>query len=99
MNRVLAPRPPPPPPFVNQDVTNLVRMMESFMETKEEQNTSIVQQNTMALQQLEAARVSEETSQCQYMATMQQLNETKTTVGSSHPPPIQTQEWRLENFL
>ncbi|KAG2410749.1 Tubulin-folding cofactor [Vigna angularis] len=90
----MAPSPPPPPP-TNHEVPGLVRMMESFVVALQQQNTSLVQLNTIAMQQLEAARVSAETSQ-RYVDLMSS-GRTVTRPSSSSPAPAQ--EWSLESFL
>lgn len=62
----MAPRSPPPLP-TNLVAPNMMRMMEAVLTAIKPQNAALVQQNTVALQRLEVARVSVETSQRQYM--------------------------------
>ncbi|KOM56675.1 hypothetical protein LR48_Vigan10g256700 [Vigna angularis] len=59
----MAPRPPPQP--VDRDASDNTRLLESMIETLQQQNVAPVQQNTVALQSLEAARVNAEVTQTQ----------------------------------
>lgn len=65
----MTPRPPPPPP-TNLDAPDLMRMMESVLIAMQNQNVALVKQNTVALQQLDAARMSNEVSQRRYVELM-----------------------------
>lgn len=75
----MAPRPPLPPPTY-PDAPDMMRMMEAVLIAMQQQNAALVQQNIVALQQLEATRVSVETSQRQYMDLMESG---RATIGPS----------------
>ncbi|XP_047171101.1 uncharacterized protein LOC124839355 [Vigna umbellata] len=91
----MAPRPPPPPPSQPEPSENTIRL-EAVLEAMQLQNTALVQQNTIALQSLEAARVSAEDTQ-KYLREMM-ANE-RPTPGVSTPIAIPVKEWSLESFL
>ncbi|XP_052730529.1 uncharacterized protein LOC128195870 [Vigna angularis] len=98
----MAPRPPPPPP-PQPDQTEMMQMMESLMNSMQQQNHALVQQNTMALQNLEAARVASENARVSAETTQRQFLEVMTSgripTGPSSSSTAPTQEWSLENFL
>ncbi|XP_047148315.1 uncharacterized protein LOC124820623 [Vigna umbellata] len=89
----MANRSPPSPPH-NLDTSNVLRMMESVLEAMQQQNTALVHQHIVALQQLDAVRVSVETSQRKYLDLMLSGRATAGSSSSNHP-----QEWSLESFL
>lgn len=91
----MAPRPLAPSP-TNPDASDLMKMMESCMMAMQQQNASLVQQNTMALQQLEVTRVSVEIFQRQYYVEL--MSSGRFGVGPSSSS-TQSQEWSLESFL
>ncbi|XP_017434511.2 uncharacterized protein LOC108341320 [Vigna angularis] len=93
----MASRPSSPPSPVRSDVSNLVRVMESFVVAMQQQNASLMQHNTMALQQLEAARVSAEAQQRQYVELMN--DGARISTDHFYIPPTPIHEWSLENFL
>ncbi|KOM25278.1 hypothetical protein LR48_Vigan77s000100 [Vigna angularis] len=55
---LMAPRPPPQP--TERDVSDNTRLLESVIEALQQQNAALVQQNTTALQSLEAAHANSE---------------------------------------
>ncbi|XP_017416566.1 uncharacterized protein LOC108327363 [Vigna angularis] len=67
-------------------------MIEAF----QQQNVALVQQNTVALQNLEAAKANTEVTQRQLMEI---LTATRTTVGPSISSGNHQNEWSLESFL
>ncbi|XP_052735562.1 uncharacterized protein LOC128197546 [Vigna angularis] len=93
----MASRPSSPPSPVRSDVSNLVRVMESFVVAMQQQNASLMQHNTMALQQLKAARVSAEAQQRQYVELMN--GGARISTDHFYIPPTPIHEWSLENFL
>ncbi|KAG2409018.1 uncharacterized protein HKW66_Vig0038400 [Vigna angularis] len=92
-----SPPPPPSPSPAQSDVSNLVRVMESFVVAMQQQNASLIQQNTVALQQLEAARVSAEAHQRQFVELIN--GGARAPADPFYIPPTPIQEWSLENFL
>ncbi|XP_052726210.1 uncharacterized protein LOC128194683 [Vigna angularis] len=91
----MAPRPPPPPLSQPEPSENTVRL-EAVLEAMQLQNTALVQQNTIALQNLEAARVSAEDTQ-KYLREM--MANGRPTPGVFAPIAIPVKEWSLESFL
>ncbi|XP_017423583.2 uncharacterized protein LOC108332791 [Vigna angularis] len=71
------------------------RMMESVLQAMQQHNVALVQQNTVALQQLKDARVSAEASQRQCMELMAGRRATASSSSSTIP----AKEWSLESFL
>ncbi|XP_022637932.1 uncharacterized protein LOC111241867 [Vigna radiata var. radiata] len=79
-----------PPPPNNDDPMEMMRMMRDMMQSMQQQNYALVQQNTLAMQQLETARTSAEASQRQFVEMMAGG---RTTAGSSSTPaPIKFYE-------
>ncbi|KOM55219.1 hypothetical protein LR48_Vigan10g111100 [Vigna angularis] len=66
----MASRSPPSSPTANSHTSDLMRMMESVLTAMQQQNAALVQQNIVALQHLETARLSAEVSQRQYVDLM-----------------------------
>ncbi|XP_017428667.1 uncharacterized protein LOC108336713 [Vigna angularis] len=91
----MAPRPPPPPPSQPELYEN-TRRLEAVLEAMQLQNAALMQQNTIALQNLEAARVSTEDTQ-RYI--MEMMANGRPTPGASTSTAIRVQEWSLESFL
>ncbi|XP_052726040.1 uncharacterized protein LOC108334837 isoform X4 [Vigna angularis] len=97
----MAPRlPPPPTPKI--EPSDLNRMLESVLQALQQQNAALVHQNTITLQNLEAARVSAENARVSSENTKRQFMEVLTsgraTLGASSFA-IPVQEWSLESFL
>ncbi|XP_017418074.1 uncharacterized protein LOC108328687 [Vigna angularis] len=90
----MAPRPPPQP--VDRDVSDNTRLLESVIEALQQQNAALVQQNTTALQSLEAARANSEATQRQLMEI---ITTTRNTAGASTSSGNHQTEWSLESFL
>lgn len=89
----MAPRPPPPPPPQPEPAEN-TRRLEAVLEVMQHQNAALVQQNIIALQNLEATRVTAENNQRHYM---EMLATGRPTPGASSTIPIL--EWSLESFF
>lgn len=100
----MAPRPPPPPPPQPYQ-SEMMRMMEAMVHSMQQQNVALVQQNTIALQNLEAARVASENARVVVEHTQRQFMDVMTCnralIGSSSSSSTvaPTQEWSLESFL
>ncbi|XP_014499267.1 uncharacterized protein LOC106760339 [Vigna radiata var. radiata] len=88
-------RSPPPSPS-SMDAPEPTRLMGSIITTMQQQNASLVQQNALSLQQLEAARFSTERTQEQYVELM---SKDRTETRSSTLSDNCQQEWSLESFL
>ncbi|XP_052723766.1 uncharacterized protein LOC128193721 [Vigna angularis] len=92
----MAPRPHPPPQPTERDASDNTRLLESVIERLQQQNATLMQQNAIALQSLEAARANSEATQRQLMEI---IATTRNTPGASSSNTTQQTEWSLENFL
>ncbi|XP_047153516.1 uncharacterized protein LOC124825023 [Vigna umbellata] len=89
-----------PRPFrpisADQNPSDNTRLLESVIEALQQQNAALVQQNTMALQSLEAARANSEATQRQLMEI---ISTNRNTAAPSSSTPNHQTEWSLESFL
>ncbi|XP_047171586.1 uncharacterized protein LOC124839728, partial [Vigna umbellata] len=92
----MAPRPPPPPQPIERDASDNTRLLESVIDRLQQQNPTLMEQNTAALQSLEAARANSEATQRQLMEI---IATTRNTPGASSSNVTQQAEWSLESFL
>ncbi|XP_017426270.1 uncharacterized protein LOC108334848 [Vigna angularis] len=87
---------PPPTVSVERNPSDNTRLLESVIEALQQQNVALVQQNTTALQSLEAARANSEATQRQLMEI---IATTGNTAGASTSSGNHQTEWSLESFL
>lgn len=59
----------------------------------------LIQQHEMALQQLEATKLSSEASQRQHMDALRKLAENGTSIEPSQAPPHKVQEWTFRKLF
>ncbi|XP_052736657.1 uncharacterized protein LOC128197864 [Vigna angularis] len=88
-------RSPSPPPYQPEPYENTTRL-EAVLEAMQLQNAALVGQNTIALQNLEAARVSAEDTQ---KFLMEMMANGRPSPGASSSVTVPVQEWSLESFL
>jgi len=71
----MAPR-PPPPPVPNPDNPHLVGAIEAMIAAMQQQNAYMVNQQNLALQQMESARLAAEATQQRHLEALHQIGET-----------------------
>ncbi|KOM45340.1 hypothetical protein LR48_Vigan06g064600 [Vigna angularis] len=92
----MAPIPPSQPQPTERDASDHNRLLESVIEVLQQQNAALVQQITIALQSLEAARANSEATQRQLVEILEitrNISEASTSSGNKRT------EWSLESFL
>ncbi|XP_027912338.1 uncharacterized protein LOC114171654 [Vigna unguiculata] len=94
----MAPR-TPPPPIPNPDNPHLVGTIEAMIAVMQQQNANMMNQQNLALQQMESARLAAEATQQRHLEALHQFGENRSAAGSSQAPPPRVQEWSLEDFL
>jgi len=94
----MAPR-PPPPPIPNPDNPHLVGAIEVMIADMQKQNANMVNQQNLALQQMESARLAAEATQQRHLEALHQIGENHSATGSSQASLRRVQEWSLEDFL
>ena len=65
----------------------------------QQQNANMMNQQNLASQQMESARLAVEATQQRHLEALHQLGENRSAAGSSQAPPPRMQEWSLEDFL
>jgi len=65
----------------------------------QQQNANMVNQQNLALQQMESTRLAIEATQQRHLEALHQIGENRSAAGSSQAPLPRVQEWSLEDFL
>jgi len=76
-----------------------VGAIEAMIAAMQQQNANMVNQQNLALQQMESARLAAEAAQQRHMEALHQIGENRLAAGSSQASLPRVQEWRLEDFL
>jgi len=81
---------PPPPPIPNPYNPHFVGAIEAMIAAMQQQNANMMNQQNLALQQMESPRLAAETTQQRHLEALHQLGENCSAVGSSQAPPPRT---------
>jgi len=85
----------------NKVVAKILRILTTkpSLAAMQQQNANMVNQQNLALQQMESARLAAEVTQQRHLEALHQIGENRSVAGSSQASLPRVQEWSLEDFL